>query len=545
MDKIESLSEVIISVLKELSSARQPLTNVSLCHALSGKKEFFQLISQISPEESTPTAIDARPQRTELQARQPELESRKARDHEQKLLRQIAGLEETNSQIRNFAKRSALTLVVLAADHRSPALSSALESFRSSILNDTDLNLQEERLQSIKDLILKEEPAPPARLPEEVALKPVRAALQETPELSADAESRNNLRLYLLQMQNAFFAILSQFETVAPEEYAKRILSLKKRIKASEDMDMVLALGGDVIALIQAYLSHAGEEREQVTAFVAELTRNLSEMERQMVNSLNDTRDSYRENKKFNDTLQVEMEGIQRSVSVAKTIEESRNFVFSKLNAIKQALENKRRQDELRLQTNNEKVGELQKNLQSMKNEITRVQERTKTLEQEVLLDSLIGISNRRAYEMRLSEEIQRYHRYGQSFSLVLFDVDHFKQVNDRFGHRAGDKCLKEIINRIKPCLRTTDFLARYGGEEFVIIITGTKKEDAYHVAEKIRRIVEKTRFLFQGQEIPVTISLGVTEIEPQDTSPDGLFTRVDAAMYKAKNSGRNRVCTG
>lgn len=503
-------------------------------------------MSQISQAESAPPVPGVQPQGAELQAQQPDMEARKARQYEQKLLRQIASLEETNSQARTFFKKSALTLFVLTANNKNPTLSAALERYRSSILNDADLQSQEECLQSIKDIILKEDIAPSATLADEIKKAPPQPALQGIPELSVQSvqtEGKTNFHQYLQQMQNAFLTILSEFEAIAPAEYIQRILDLKKRIRVCEDLDKILALGGDVIEIIHAYLGHSTDERDQMTTFVADLAKNLFEMEKQMGTSLTDTKDSFRENKEFNDTLQVQMEDIKGSYSFTKTIEESRNYVYSKLNAIKQALESKRRQDEIRLRTNNEKLGELQNNLLNMKNEINRVQERTKTLEQEVLLDSLTGISNHRAYEKRLHEEIQRFQRYKQIFSLILFDVDHFKQVNDRYGHRAGDKCLKEIINRVKPCLRTTDFLARYGGEEFIIIITGTGKEDAFQVAEKIRRIVERTRFLFQGQEIPVTISLGVTEITSGDTNPDTLFTRVDSAMYKAKNSGRNRVC--
>lgn len=546
MEKIENLSTVIITVLKELSYARQPLTNASLCQALSTKKEFLDLLFQISGQDSNSSSPDGRkPQTKELETQQIRSKAQKTREYEQKLLRQIANLEEANSHIRSFSKKSALTLFVLASENKNPTLSAAIERYRSCILNDAELQVQEECLEEIRNLILKEEPisCPLPAAEQAGAAEPVRAALKETPELSTKTEAPDSVHLYLDQLRNAFSAILSELEAVAPEKYLGRILDLKKRIKLCEDIEALLALGGDLVGLIQTYIDHAGQEREQVATFVAELAKNLSEMENHMLSSFTDTRDSFRENKEFNDSLQVEMESIKESFSIAKTIEESRNYVFSKLAAIKQALEAKRRQDEIRLRTNNEKVGELQKNLQHMRNEISRVQERTKTLEQEVLLDALIGINNRRAYERRLDEEMQRHQRYGQVFSLILFDVDHFKQVNDKYGHHAGDKCLREIINRVKPCLRNSDFLARYGGEEFIIIITGTKKEDACQVAEKIRRIVEKTRFLFQGQEMPVTISLGVTEITSGDTGPEDLFKRVDSAMYKAKNTGRNRVC--
>jgi diguanylate cyclase (GGDEF)-like protein len=125
----------------------------------------------------------------------------------------------------------------------------------------------------------------------------------------------------------------------------------------------------------------------------------------------------------------------------------------------------------------------------------------------------------------------------------VLLDVDHFKKLNDQYGHRAGDKCLREIINRVKSCTRSTDFIARYGGEEFVIVLTGTNKEGAYVVAEKVRRVIEKTRFSFQDKTLPVTISLGVSEISPEDKDVDSVFARADNAMYRAKGEGRTRTC--
>jgi diguanylate cyclase len=181
-------------------------------------------------------------------------------------------------------------------------------------------------------------------------------------------------------------------------------------------------------------------------------------------------------------------------------------------------------------------VGSLQKSFQQMKKEVGQIQKKTKILEHEILLDSLTGIYNRRAYELRIKEELSRFQRYNQPFSLVLFDIDHFKKVNDQYGHQAGDKCLRELTGRIKPSLRDCDFLARYGGEEFIIILPGTVAVDAYKVAEKVRNTVEKTRFLYQGAEVPVTISLGLTEVKPLDQDPGVLFKRVDGAMYRQRN---------
>jgi diguanylate cyclase len=257
---------------------------------------------------------------------------------------------------------------------------------------------------------------------------------------------------------------------------------------------------------------------------------------------LSDTQNGYQADAEFTHTLSGRMDEIKESFSISKTIEEVRSLVYSKLQGIKSALEEKRKQDVARLEQSNRKMSELQQHLQSMKTEINQIQERTKSLEEEVLLDSLTNTHNRRAYEMRIDEELQRFKRYNQIFSLILLDVDHFKRVNDDYGHRAGDKCLREIINRIRPSLRKADFLARYGGEEFVVILPGTSSENAGIAAEKLRQIIERTTFLFQGHKISVTISSGVTQANLSDEDPQTVFTRVDAAMYEAKREGRNRV---
>jgi diguanylate cyclase (GGDEF)-like protein len=125
---------------------------------------------------------------------------------------------------------------------------------------------------------------------------------------------------------------------------------------------------------------------------------------------------------------------------------------------------------------------------------------------------------------------------------VLLLDVDHFKSINDRFGHTVGDLCLKEIIKRVRPLLRESDFLARFGGEEFVTLLPETGQTGAKEVAEKLRRCIEKTEFLHRGKAVQITISIGATQVESTDLKPESLFGRVDKALYQAKEAGRNRV---
>jgi len=185
---------------------------------------------------------------------------------------------------------------------------------------------------------------------------------------------------------------------------------------------------------------------------------------------------------------------------------------------------------------------QLQQDLSEMKGEIEAAWQRAHALEKELLIDPLTGIYNRRAYDRRIEEELQRYQRYHRVFSLLVFDVDHFKDINDRYGHSAGDQCLKEIINRVKLILRKSDFLSRYGGEEFVVIVPEINAEGALEVAEKIRATVEQTKFIHKSEVVKITISIGLTHIKPGDRVHDQIFSRADRALYNAKQAGRNRV---
>lgn len=185
---------------------------------------------------------------------------------------------------------------------------------------------------------------------------------------------------------------------------------------------------------------------------------------------------------------------------------------------------------------------EYREQLAQSKAQIGRQQEQLDQLQIEVGTDFLTGLPNRRAFEQRLHENVDRSNRYGSKFSLVVMDIDHFKKVNDEYGHMAGDRTLKAIASLLGGHMRGSDVLVRYGGEEFVMILPETSDEQAERMAERIRHHVENATFKHSGGTIRVTISAGVGEVlKPKDT-PDDLFARVDAAMYQAKQTGRNKV---
>lgn len=158
-------------------------------------------------------------------------------------------------------------------------------------------------------------------------------------------------------------------------------------------------------------------------------------------------------------------------------------------------------------------------------------------LEEMATTDALTGVLNRRRFYELLDDELQRAARYDERFSLIMLDIDHFKRVNDTFGHAVGDAVLKSLAGVVQVALRANDSLSRWGGEEFVVLAPETGREEALRLAERLRERVSDEAFPAAGT---VTVSLGVAE-HRHGESGDALLNRVDEALYRAKENGRDR----
>ncbi|MFN2258044.1 MAG: GGDEF domain-containing protein, partial [Desulfuromonadaceae bacterium] len=161
-----------------------------------------------------------------------------------------------------------------------------------------------------------------------------------------------------------------------------------------------------------------------------------------------------------------------------------------------------------------------------------------KRIEQLSITDPLTGLFNRLKLDEELKHEHTRYERYGHKFAVILFDIDHFKRINDTYGHLSGDKVLQEFSALSKSHLRDTDVLGRWGGEEFLIVAPGTDSDGAINLAEKLRQAIAEFDFTHVGT---VTASFGVAVIQEHEES-DRLLKRMDEALYQAKEQGRNQV---
>jgi len=174
----------------------------------------------------------------------------------------------------------------------------------------------------------------------------------------------------------------------------------------------------------------------------------------------------------------------------------------------------------------------------AMKNKVDELYSMTTTLEQQATIDSLTKIYNRYKFEEFFDEELQRVIRIPQDLSLIIFDIDHFKAINDTYGHQAGDSALKDLSQLISKNIKTSDVFARWGGEEFVILLPGTSLDGAFMFAQKLRKMVKEFDFKEIGK---MTLSFGVGTFQEYENKQT-FFEKVDKALYVAKSKGRNRV---
>ncbi len=159
------------------------------------------------------------------------------------------------------------------------------------------------------------------------------------------------------------------------------------------------------------------------------------------------------------------------------------------------------------------------------------------------IVDGLTQINNKRFLYEALEREVIRARRHERPLSVVMFDIDFFKRINDQFGHLAGDYVLRELAKVVQARIRRDEVFARYGGEEFVIVLPETPIDGATALAENLRGRVAEHGFTFQGEKIPVTVSIGCALLGAEDRAATDLIQRADEKLYEAKHGGRNRVC--
>ncbi len=242
----------------------------------------------------------------------------------------------------------------------------------------------------------------------------------------------------------------------------------------------------------------------------------------------------------LNDTVRSEVAGIQVSVQQATQLDSLKTEIASRLDSVVGALDQHKDSEEKRQRELEQQLVALAERLREMESQSSAIEQRLLEQQRLALLDMLTQLPNRQAYEQRLQQEYERWKRYGRPLTLAVCDIDHFKSINDNFGHLAGDKVLRIVAKTLAKRLRKTDFIARFGGEEFVVLLPETDEQAALQTIETIREAVANCPFHFREKPLSITLSAGIAVFSGNAT-PEQVFERADTALYEAKLNGRNR----
>ncbi|MEJ2480506.1 MAG: diguanylate cyclase [Acidihalobacter sp.] len=295
--------------------------------------------------------------------------------------------------------------------------------------------------------------------------------------------------------------------------------------------------------LIAERLARLQRQRNDLETFLDGLGERLGDVAQQIEGFASSTTSSLEDARQLSANMHEQVEGLSTQVSDAHTLEQLKLSVHGRLNKLLERVNDYCSREEARNQELEEQVETLSGRLQSLESEGHELRTLLTAEHEAATTDALTGVPNRLAYDMRIEQEFQRWQHARGALSLVVLDIDHFKRLNDAYGHRAGDKALSMLAQVLRAKVRDSDFFGRYGGEEFALILPGTPLQAALGVAEKLRAEALAAPFHHRGRRVELTLSGGIATFGEGD-EPAEVFERADRALYRAKQAGRNRCET-
>ncbi len=529
----------------------------------------------------------------QLMARQIEPQPPPETDWEDKyrtLLRDATLAEDQWREIEEILKRgvSRLSLLIQEGD---PGLDAQLESLRANIREGGDLRELSERLDSLSGLASR---PIPRSVPEVDGTASQAALVANTRSLICLLDRLKHYDLLPADSHHKFKRAVgairsAESQKVIMDDLAKAIHGFVCRhteLKVAEpaiekndghDVNKVLlevletlpvphALSEDTLKIKQALQSGLSEDdfpntlkeflslsvntrrivREQaaeIHKFLLGITDKLKDIEQHVALYAKRNTEAADNTRSMGDSVRSNLKNIQYSLDSEIDISLLKRSVQSHLETIEVSIATGiSKQEEASSKTQSE-ITRLLNRMDELENEASKLRVQVTQERARALLDPLTKLHNRAALDQQLEQEVNRCARYGVPFSLIVWDLDHFKKVNDAYGHQAGDKVLKVVSTLLGKRQRNTDFTARYGGEEFVCLLPETDLAGAQHLAEDIRKCIADSDFRYRGNTVQITVSAGITSFQPQDTA-EAMLSRADAALYRAKENGRNQVKT-
>ncbi|MCL1146007.1 diguanylate cyclase [Shewanella sp. 10N.261.52.F9] len=322
------------------------------------------------------------------------------------------------------------------------------------------------------------------------------------------------------------------------KEQREQIAQIKKSL--TEDFELTTLLDAYQVVL-GLLLDNIAREKTASQEFLFVLNNALSNVQDVVTESYSHSVKSFQVSKQLNRDINGQVDNVGEAVIEVNDIDELKNQITSHLASLRKSLGRKELLENREQAQLKQSVEALRRELKELSKETESYKERLFEQQKLNLLDSLTQLPNRSALEERMDIEYRNYQRTNQPLWVAVADIDHFKTINDSFGHSTGDKTLQVIAMAIKNSLRESEFVARYGGEEFVLLLPDIADSDILPLLNRVREKVKSIPFKFKNQRITVTVSIGAAQIIENELITE-TFDRADAALYKAKNESRDRV---
>lgn len=350
------------------------------------------------------------------------------------------------------------------------------------------------------------------------------------------AES-SDYEIKVSKAQQSLVALLEKM--ILPADLQTEANLVKRALNQQVNEKVLLESLEQTVAITSNILQRVKKEKNEIEAFLKQLTGRLQELDRDIRETARIKELSHLNGKEMTDGLKQEMQTMEDGINNIKNLDELKTAIQSRVILLRNHVDTF-------IIKEDEKQNEANAVIEQLKSQVKVMEAETEVLKQQIeeerkqtLRDVLTEIPNRLAYEERLELELANFRRNKSPFTLVVWDIDFFKKVNDQYGHSAGDQVLKLVSSILNKNMRETDFIARFGGEEFVSILPATDITSAQLITDKLREIIATSNFHFREEAVKVTVSAGFATVKENENGDD-LFVRADKALYKAKENGRN-----
>ncbi|MDP9521227.1 GGDEF domain-containing protein [Pseudomonas putida] len=326
-----------------------------------------------------------------------------------------------------------------------------------------------------------------------------------------------------------------------PERHKAQALEMRERVARGLNWYELIPVLDDLAVLMLAITDSGQHEFE---TYLQQLNERLEGFQSHLHEASAGHADNSFAARELDTQLREHVDGLQTSVQGAADVDSLKHILENRLEGLLVTMDEHKHERDRREQELAGRLQGLSERVANMEHEALGYREHLEEQRQKALLDPLTGLPNRAAWSERVEREMVEWQESGGHLAMAILDLDHFKRINDSYGHLAGDKVLKIVADQLRKRLQGRDFIARFGGEEFVLLLPQRSPAAAAQVAEVMRATVEACPFHFKGERVVITTSIGLAAFRSGER-PDQVLKRADAALYRAKEQGRNLVEQG